>query len=107
MAQRYDPTMGGIFIRDARHGRGLTQQQLGDMIGSSSEKISKIETGHRKIQFEDMRALAYALQVDVGSLALAAAGIHPAAYLTYIFLTMAEQQSEIVEAYKGFTNLSQ
>lgn len=101
MAKPFDPMMGATFIREARKENGITQKQLAEMTGFSTQKISHIECGARTIQFEDMHTLAYALRIDVGSLALAAANIHPSAYLTYIFLSMAEHHAEAVETYRG------
>ena len=35
----------GKFIAELRRGRGLTQQELGDIVGATNKTVSRWETG--------------------------------------------------------------
>ena len=35
----------GAFIAELRHQRGLTQQQLGELVGATNKTVSRWETG--------------------------------------------------------------
>lgn len=51
----------GESIRRIREYRGLSQTQLGELIGSDGQRISKIEQGKVNITLKTLIALAQAL----------------------------------------------
>lgn len=61
MANRFDE-IGTLFLK-RRKELGLTQRQLGDMVGVSKSEISKIENG-RGITFSTINRLSEALKVS-------------------------------------------
>lgn len=66
------------FVRDARHARGLTQEQLEDQIGKSGGYIGQLEGGKiKRPQNETLYALAQVLLVPIEDL-LVATGQLPA-----------------------------
>jgi transcriptional regulator with XRE-family HTH domain len=56
----------GQRIREAREGLGLTQEELGTLIGRNRETISHYEIGNRAIAVTELPTLAQALKVPVG-----------------------------------------
>ena len=40
-----DTIKTGAFIAELRHQRGLTQQQLGELVGATNKTVSRWETG--------------------------------------------------------------
>lgn len=52
----------------ARKSKGLTQKQLGDLIGVPQSQISRIERNPDRTTVRMMKKIAKALKVDVGSL---------------------------------------
>lgn len=54
----------GRNIRDQRKKRKLTQQQLAEDLGCSTEHLSHIENGVRHIQFEMLNSACIHLQVS-------------------------------------------
>ncbi len=59
--------MIGDRIRALRRQRGLSQEQLGELVGFSQSKISKIENGDWD-SLSDLRLLAAALEVPIEEL---------------------------------------
>lgn len=61
----------GEAIKRARHGRNLTQAQLGDMVGVQRSQISKIESG-KSVTFSTIsrvfKAMGVSAKLDLGSL---------------------------------------
>lgn len=57
----------GDKIRTLRRKRGLSQEQLGAMVGFSQSKISKIENGDWD-SLSDLRLIAKALEVPIEEL---------------------------------------
>lgn len=57
----------GDRVREQRKRKGLSQEQLGAMIGFSQSKISKIENGNSD-SLSDLRLLAAALDVKLEDL---------------------------------------
>lgn len=53
-----------LFIAEWRESRGLTQDQLGDRLGTSDVTISRYETGKRKPDLNAQAAIAEALGID-------------------------------------------
>ena len=59
--------MIGARIRELRRKRGLSQEQLGAMVGFSQSKISKIENGDWD-SLSDLRLIAKVLEVPIEEL---------------------------------------
>ena len=59
--------MIGDKIRALRKRRGLSQEQLGELVGFSQSKISKIENGDWD-SLSDLRLIAKALDVPIEEL---------------------------------------
>ena len=59
--------MSGNKIRTLRRKRGLSQEQLGAMIGFSQSKISKIERGDWD-SLSDLRLIAKELEIPIEEL---------------------------------------
>jgi transcriptional regulator with XRE-family HTH domain len=57
----------GNRIRALRRQRGLSQEQLGELVGFSQSKISKIENGDWD-SLSDLRLIAKALEVPIEEL---------------------------------------
>ena len=45
-------------LRDARKGKGLTQKELGEMIGVTRQRITRIESGTQNVTIETLQKLA-------------------------------------------------
>lgn len=55
----------GVIIRRERRARGLTQAQLGELIGRRQATISKLEQGDAGIQLGTLFDVLAALNLDV------------------------------------------
>ena len=58
----------GQRIRKYRKAKGLSQEQLAEMVDISTTHMSHIETGNTKLSLQVFADLAEALQVSVDSL---------------------------------------
>ena len=58
----------GKTIRDFREARGLTQAQLGSIIGISQSGLAKIEAGHVSINISHLRTVALLCRMKVSDL---------------------------------------
>ena len=58
----------GAFIAELRHQRGLTQQQLGELVGATNKTVSRWETGTYMPPIESLEALSKELGVTVNEL---------------------------------------
>ncbi len=58
----------GERVAKLRKLRGLSQTELGRMVGLSQSSLSHLESGGRKLIIEEADRLARALQCDVGDL---------------------------------------
>jgi len=58
----------GAAIAAARTEAGLTQEELGELTGLGQTALSRIESGHRRIDSIELLAIAAALSVDLGDL---------------------------------------
>jgi len=58
----------GERIRQLRTSKGLTQEELAEAVGVSTDFISLIERGERAPSFENLERLAEALGVNVAEL---------------------------------------
>lgn len=55
----------GQAIKEARHARNLTQEQLGELVGVQKAQISKIENSTKNARFETILKVFEALGVKV------------------------------------------
>jgi UDP-N-acetylglucosamine 1-carboxyvinyltransferase len=55
------PSSIGTLIRDARKQRGLTQQELADVLGTSQSAVHRIESGGQNLSLEMINRIAGAL----------------------------------------------
>ena len=60
----------GKKIKEAREKAGLTQSQLAEAVGTTSQNISQYERGLRKPKYETLLKIAKALNVEWYSLFL-------------------------------------
>lgn len=60
-----NPSQIGVIIRRERRARGLTQAQLGDLIGRRQATISKLEKGDAGIQLGTLFDVLAALNLEV------------------------------------------
>ena len=58
----------GENIKKVRVGAGLTQKQLGERLGITSQSIAQWETGRREPKYQSIVKIADALNVPVSSL---------------------------------------
>ena len=55
----------GNLIRDARQHRGLTQQQLAELLSTSQSAINRIEKGHQNLSLEMLARIGEALDSEL------------------------------------------
>ncbi len=67
MTEGYKGRIGNI-IRDARKHRGLTQQQLADLLNTSQSAINRIEKGHQNLSLEMVERIGAALDSEIVAL---------------------------------------
>ena len=58
----------GNIIRDARKHRGLTQQQLADLLNTSQSAVNRIERGHQNLSLEMLARIGAALDSEIVAL---------------------------------------
>jgi len=58
----------GHLIRDARRHRGLTQQQLADVLSTSQSAVNRIERGHQNLSLEMLARIGDATNSEIVSL---------------------------------------
>jgi len=58
----------GNIIRDARKHRGLTQQQLAELLSTSQSAINRIEKGHQNLSLEMLARIGAALDSEIVAL---------------------------------------
>ncbi len=58
----------GNLIRDARKHRGLTQQQLADLLSTSQSAVNRIERGHQNLTLETLARIGEALDSEIVTL---------------------------------------
>ena len=56
--------MSGGVLRKTRTGKGMTQKELGELVGRSKQTISSIEVGVVDMNLQMTMKVAAALQVD-------------------------------------------
>ncbi len=67
MTQDYKGRIGNL-IRDARKHRGLTQQQLAELLATSQSAINRIEKGHQNLSLEMLARIGAALDSEIVAL---------------------------------------
>ncbi|RJS47235.1 UDP-N-acetylglucosamine 1-carboxyvinyltransferase [Nocardioides cavernaquae] len=67
MTEHYLGRIGNL-IRDARKHRGLTQQQLADLLNTSQSAVNRIEKGHQNLSLEMLARIGSALDSEIVSL---------------------------------------
>ena len=67
MTTDYKGRIGNI-IRDARKHRGLTQQQLAELLSTSQSAINRIEKGHQNLSLEMLARIGAALDSEIVAL---------------------------------------
>ncbi|WP_067429500.1 UDP-N-acetylglucosamine 1-carboxyvinyltransferase [Nocardioides jensenii] len=67
MTQDYLGRIGNL-IRDARKHRGLTQQQLADLLATSQSAVNRIEKGHQNLSLEMLARIGSALDSEIVAL---------------------------------------
>src|SRR3546814_3893887 len=67
MTQDYLGRIGNL-IRDARKHRGLTQQQLADLLGTSQSAVNRIERGHQNLSLAMLARIGSALDSEIVAL---------------------------------------
>jgi transcriptional regulator with XRE-family HTH domain len=58
----------GSRIKELRTGRGLSQEQLAEMVGVDPKHLSRIETGLNAPTVDRLEIIAYSLGVEIHSL---------------------------------------
>jgi transcriptional regulator with XRE-family HTH domain len=53
------------LIRAARTAQGLTQVQLSTQLGRPQSWVSKVESGERRLDVDELRAMCAALDIDL------------------------------------------
>lgn len=64
MTEGYKGRIGNL-IRDARKHRGLTQQQLAELLATSQSAINRIEKGHQNLSLEMLARIGAALDSEI------------------------------------------
>jgi HTH-type transcriptional regulator/antitoxin HipB len=59
----------GVHIRNERIDRGLSQQELADLIGTGQKTISRIENGNEGTKLETIFSIVSALELDIALMA--------------------------------------
>ncbi|HEU4810670.1 MAG TPA: UDP-N-acetylglucosamine 1-carboxyvinyltransferase [Nocardioides sp.] len=67
MSEGYKGRIGNL-IRDARKHRGLTQQQLAELLATSQSAINRIEKGHQNLSLEMLARIGAALDSEIVAL---------------------------------------
>jgi transcriptional regulator with XRE-family HTH domain len=57
----------GEFIRRMRQKKGLTQEELGELLGVKKSAISRWESGERRITLENVRNISQILEFPLGA----------------------------------------
>lgn len=65
MQQEIDYAGLGIKIKEIRQGRGLTQDNLAELVGCNTSHISNIENNHTKVSLNVLLAIANALDTSI------------------------------------------
>jgi transcriptional regulator with XRE-family HTH domain len=55
-------------LRQIRHIRGLSQEQLADLVGLHRTYVGSVERGERNVSIDNMERFAQALEIDLTEL---------------------------------------
>lgn len=58
----------GARVRKLRKARGLSQEDLAEMVGVQRQQVSRLEAGNRGMKADEVELVSHALQVDPGDL---------------------------------------
>jgi transcriptional regulator with XRE-family HTH domain len=67
----------GAVAREARHGLGLTQEDVAERLGVAAEVYARMERGQALPRVTNLRKLCFVLRVDAGALLGTAGGGEP------------------------------
>ena len=67
----------GAYLRAKRQQVGVSQEQLGELIGMSRQSVSNVEAGRYPVQFHVFMQMCAALYVDPAEVVTAVAGDNP------------------------------
>jgi transcriptional regulator with XRE-family HTH domain len=70
LAEKQLRELFGRNVREARQRAGLTQADVGDIIGSGQPFVGAVERGEQNVQLATIVRLAYAVRTDPGALLL-------------------------------------
>lgn len=93
------------FIREWREYRNLSQEALGERLGTSGGSISRIESGAQPYTQDTLEALAEALMTDPASLIMRNPNDHDAIWSIWEKAKTADRQ-KIIEIAKTITKAS-
>lgn len=65
MQQEIDYARLGLRIKEARQNKGLTQDNLAEMVSCNTSHISNIENNHTKVSLNVLLAIANALNTSI------------------------------------------
>lgn len=65
MQKATSPKILGQILKSARHGRGLNQQQAGNLVGITQAMVSRIETGESNARIDTLFRLLAALDMEM------------------------------------------
>ena len=65
MHQEIDYARLGLRIKEARQNKGLTQDNLAEMVSCNTSHISNIENNHTKVSLNVLLAIANALNTSI------------------------------------------
>ena len=68
LAEKYHNDDGGKTIRALRLERGLSQQQLAQLLATSQPYVARIESGRANVTIVTCRKLSEALEVDINTI---------------------------------------
>ena len=78
-------------IRELRKSRGLTLQELAELVNSSNQQISQLETGRRRLNVDWLERLSKALEC------------HPMELLYDNVMAKTEQEEAMLELFRGLS----
>ena len=89
----------GDAIARARTAAGITQEDLGRLTGLGQSVISRIESGHRRVDSGELIVIARALGIDVIEL-LTAGEVDPSANYEVVALRLTTENPKVAASLK-------
>ena len=99
MIQGPPRTNTGDAIAIARSAAGITQEELGKLTGLGQSVISRIESGHRKVDSVELVAIAKALGIEVVEL-LTAGDVEAAPNYEVVALRLKKENPKVAPGLK-------